>query len=209
MVAYLFAEIAKNFYLIHHTEEWINVVTCSQRGDCCFEINPDLLPEKEEMEKALPWEKGIKGPDLLNAWLEEYKAVPFDYNRGLDDKSLSGPVLPEFHKLKGTNFFRGLALIDMAEAMLKKAFGKNAVAVRVNAAGQGDYFQLHIDTQRTDPGKVKHFINRAFYTRFGIFPDPPFVEVRSGGGAVGAKLSRFDSLPHLIQLLLSGQTKSS
>ena len=29
----------------------------------------------------------------------------------------------------GTNFFRGLALIDLAEAMLKRAFGDSAVAV--------------------------------------------------------------------------------
>lgn len=55
---------------------------------------------------------------------------------------------PEFHCLEGSNFFRGLALIDLAEAMLKRAFGREAVAVRVNAAGQGDYFQVHVDKTR-------------------------------------------------------------
>ena len=36
IVAYLFGEVAKNFYLIHHPEEWIEYVTLSQRGDCCL-----------------------------------------------------------------------------------------------------------------------------------------------------------------------------
>ena len=40
MVAYLFGEVAKNFYLIHHPDEWIEYVTRSQRGDCCVEIDP-------------------------------------------------------------------------------------------------------------------------------------------------------------------------
>ena len=63
MVAYLFGEVAKNFYLIHNQDEWIEYVSRSQRGDCCL--------------------------------------------------------------LEGSGFFRGLALIDLAEAMLRRAFGNN------------------------------------------------------------------------------------
>jgi mevalonate kinase len=201
MVAYLFGEVTKNFYLIHHPEDWIEYVTRSQRGDCCFDIDPDRLPGKQNLEELLDWEKGVQGPDLLNLWLENIEAKPFNYNRGLDNTTLSQEVKPEFHKLEGSNFFRGLALIDLSEAMLKKAFGNNAVAVRINAAGQGDYFQVHIDKNKADSVLVKQFISRAIYNRFGLSPDPPFVEVFSGGGATGIRLSRFDSIPHLIQLL--------
>lgn len=97
--------------------------------------------------------------------------------------------------------FRGLALIDLAEAMLKRVFGGDAVAVRVNAAGQGDYFQVHLDTHKVNPDDVKRFIHKAFYRRFGLSPDPEFVEVHSGGGAVGVRLSRYDALPLLAQRL--------
>ena len=148
MVAYLFGEVAKNFQLIHHPDRWIEYVTLSQRGDCCASIDPLRLPLREAMEGRLAWERGAAGPDLMNLWLERAGATPFDYDRGLDDDSLAGEPPPEFHRLEGSNFFRGLALIDLAEAMLKRAFGGDAVAVRVNAAGQGDYFQVHVDKQR-------------------------------------------------------------
>ncbi|MCE5347847.1 MAG: NTP transferase domain-containing protein [Bacteroidales bacterium] len=204
MVAYLFGEVAKNFYLIHHPDKWIECVSLSQRGDCCYDINPDSLPSVGEMEKTAVWEKGVNGPQLLNLWLERIGATPFDYNRGLDNETLSKTPYPEFHRMEGSSFFRGLALIDLAEAMLKKSFGKDAVAVRVNAAGQGDYFQVHIDTQKVDADKVKSFINNAFYHRFGLSPDPKFVEVHPGGGAVGIRLSRYEAMYQLLQRL---QTK--
>lgn len=201
MVAYLFGEVAKNFYLIHHPDQWIECVTRSQRGDCSIDINPELLPDAEAMENDFDWEKGIAGPQLMNLWLERFGAVPFDYNRGLDNEALSKEPLTEFHLLEGSSFFRGLALIDLAEAMLKKAFGNKAVAVRVNAAGQGDYFQIHVDTQLADPDDVKRFIRKSFYRRFVILPEPEFVEVHSGGGAAGIRLSRYDVLSQLVQRL--------
>jgi len=201
MVAYLFGEVAKNYYLIHHTDKWIEYITLSQRGDCCIDINPDSLPSKSEMEGINDWEKGINGPELLNLWLEKCGITPFDYNRGLDNETLSNEPPPVFHRLAGSSFFRGLALIDLAEAMLKKAFGSDAVALRVNAAGQGDYFQVHIDTQKADPLDVKAFIRSAFYHRFGLTPDQEFVEVHSGGGAVGVRLSRYDALLQLVNRL--------
>jgi hypothetical protein len=135
----------------------------------------------------------------MDRWLERHGAEPFDYNRGLDDTALSHA--PEIHLLQGTNFFRGLALIDLAEAMLKRAFGGDAVAVRVNAAGQGDFFQVHVDAERADTREVEDFIRQAFYRRFGLSPDPEFVETHPGGGAVGVRLSRFDQLPELIACL--------
>ena len=201
MVAYLFGEVAKNFYLIHHPDQWIEYISISQCGDCSVEINPDSLPSKTEMEGNTDWEKGITGPQLLNLWLERFDATPFDYNRGLDNETLSNESPPELHHLEGSNFFRGLALIDLAGAMLKKAFGSDAVAIRVNAAGQGDYFQVHIDTQKADPSDVKQFIRSAFYHRFDLIPDQEFVEVHSGGGAVGLRLHRYDSLPQLVHRL--------
>ncbi len=199
MVAYLFGEVAKNFYLIHNQEKWIEYVTWSQRGDCSFDIDPLNLPPKNELETIAQWEKGIEGPELLEMWLKKSKAVPFDFNRGICDEDLKAASLPDFHHLVGSGFFRGLALIDMAEAMLKRAFGNDAVAVRVNAAGQGDYFQVHIDRGKADPEKVKDFIRKAFYSRFGIKPDPDFVEIHTGGGASGLRLSRFEYLPLLIE----------
>ncbi len=210
IVAYLFAEVAKNFRLIHDPEQWIQQVTWSQRGDRCTDIAHEKLPSRECMESELQWEKGLSGPELMNRWLERYGATPFDYNRGLDDESLSSEKPPEFHRLEGSNFFRGLALIDLAEAMLKRAFGSNAVAVRVNAAGQGDYFQLHIDLQKAAVEDVKQFVRMAFYRRFGLSPSTDFVELHPGGGALGVRLNRFDSLPQLIgqlHLLLSVNPK--
>ena len=198
IVAYLFGEVAKNFRLIHDPEHWIEQVTWSQRGDRCVNIAYEKLPSREEMESEHAWEKGIGGPERLNLWLQRYGVTPFDYNRGLDDDSLSSNHPPEFHRLEGSNFFRGLALVDLAEAMLKRAFGGDAVAVRVNAAGQGDYFQLHIDTQKAKADDVKQFIRMAFYRRFGLSPAADFVELHPGGGALGLRLNRYDCLPQLI-----------
>ena len=201
IVAYLFAEVAKNFYLIHHPEDWVEYVTLSQRGDRCFEIDSDRLPDGSEMATNLDWEQGVNGPDLMNLWLEKFAAKPFDFNKGLDDASLSGEQPVDFQRLEGSSFFRGLALIDLAEAMLKRAFGKDSIAVRVNAAGQGDYFQVHLDTNKVGPDDVKRFLRTAFYRRFGLEPDQEFVEIHPGGGASGIRLSRFDALPQLIRRL--------
>jgi hypothetical protein len=201
MVAYLFGEVAKNFYLLHHSGEWIEYVTLSQRGDRSVEIDPEGLPSRKALEGELVWERGATGPERMNLWLDRHGATPFDFNQGLDDDALSPESPPEFHRLKGSNFFRGLALIDLAEAMLKKAFGQEAVAVRVNAAGQGDYFQVHVDTHQTPLSEVEQFIRTAFYRRFGLSPDPEFVEIHPGGGAVGLHLDRYDSLSQLIQRL--------
>lgn len=201
MVAYLFAEVARNFQLIHHPEDWIHWVTCSQRGDQSVGIDPARLPPREAMTTTLDWERGHSGPALLNLWLDRFGATPFDYQRGLDDASLSATEPPELDRLAGGNFFRGLALIDLAEAMLKRAFGQDAVAVRVNAAGQGDYFQVHVDTRKAKAEEVKQFLRAAFYRRFGLSPDPEFVEVHPGGGAAGVRLNRYDSLSRLIQRL--------
>lgn len=206
IVAYLFVEVERNFQLIHHPDRWIEAVTRSQRGDCCFTIDPLRLPSRDEMMREQPADRGREGPERLSAWLRASGAVPFDYNRGIDDASLSDSARFALHKIEGGNFFRGLALIDLAEAMLKRAFGTNAVAVRVNAAGQGDYFQVHIDTRLADVEEVKDFIQKAFYERFGLAPKPAFVQPYPGGGAVGIRLERLDELPHLIAELKSGES---
>jgi NDP-sugar pyrophosphorylase family protein len=201
MVAYLFGEVAKNFYLIHHPEEWTGAVACSQLGDRSVEIDPDRLPAREAMESEMDWERGSAGAERMDRWLARFGAAPFDFNRGLDDDSLSPEHPPEFHRLPGSNFFRGLALIDLAEAMLHRAFGREAVAVRVNAAGQGDYFQVHVDTRAADPSAVKAFLRSAFYRRFGLAPDPEFVTTHPGGGAAGVRLSRYEAIGQLISRL--------
>jgi GTP:adenosylcobinamide-phosphate guanylyltransferase len=201
MLAYLFGETAKNFHLIHHPDDWIEWVTRSQWGDRCFQIDSDRLPTAEVMSGEIDWEKGHAGPALMERWLERFGATPFDYNRGLDDQSLAHEHLPELPWLGGSNFFRGLALIDLAEAMVKRAFGKNAIAVRVNAAGQGDFFQVHVDNTLAAVEAVKAFIRKAFYRRFGLAPEPEFVEPHPGGGAVAVRLERFDQLPALVRSL--------
>ncbi len=204
MVAYLFAEVAKNFFLIHHPDEWIDCVSRSQWGDRCFDIEPGNLPARGDMVRELEWEKPYSGPALLDQWLERCGATPFDYNRGLDDESLA--LHPDLHGCEGSNFFRGLALIDLAEAMLKRAFGVDAVAVRVNAAGQGDFFQVHVDAEKAAIAAVKDFIRKAFYRRFGLSPDAEFVEPHPGGGALGFRLSRFDQVPALVSRLRTSGT---
>ncbi len=203
IVAYLFAEVARNFHLIHHPEEWIESVTWSQRGDRSFDLDPARLPERAAMEQPLEWESGLAGPELLNRWLERCGATSFDYQRGLDDAALSTTEPPDIHRLAGASFFRGLALIDLVEAMLKRAFGADAVAVRVNAAGQGDFFQVHVDTRKVAAAEVKQFLRAAFYRRFGLAPETDFVEIHPGGGAVGVRLHRYDSLAALVEKLKS------
>jgi hypothetical protein len=203
MVGYLFGEVGKNFYLIHHPLQWIDCVTRSQWGDRSFQIDPDRLPTQDEMMSELAWESAVAGPARMQLWLDRVEATPFDFYRDLDDEALSRPDPVPLDKIGGTNFFRGLALIDLAEAMLKRAFGKNAVAVRVNAAGQGDFFQVHVDTEQVPVERVKQFIRQAFYQRFDLAPDQEFVEPYPGGGAVGACLHRFDRLPDLIRRLRS------
>ena len=201
MVAYLFGEVAKNFWLIHHPDEWIECVTRSQRGDCSIAIDPARLPERAAMEGALAWEKDVQGADRLNRWLERHGAVPHDFNRQLDDATLAAAVPPELHDWAGGSFFRGLALIDLAEAMLKRAFGETAVAVRVNAAGQGDYFQLHVDSRQASVEDVKAFVRTAIYRRFGLSPEPEFVETFPGGGAMACRLNRFTDLQRVVSQL--------
>ena len=85
--------------------------------------------------------------------------------------------------------------------MLVRAFGRGAVAVRVNAAGQGDFFQVHVDLRRTRVEEVKNFIRFAFYRRFGLRPEREFIDVHTGGGAIGLRLERFDQLPELVSVL--------
>ncbi len=153
------------------------------------------------MTEELDWEKGVAGPALLQRWLDRVGAVPFDFNRGLEDETLATANPPPFQLVPGTNFFRGLALIDLVEAMLKRAFGTGAVAVRVNAAGQGDFFQVHVDSSQARLEEVKDFIRKAFYRRFGLTPEQEFVEPHPGGGAVGLRLDRFDQLPELVRAL--------
>jgi bifunctional UDP-N-acetylglucosamine pyrophosphorylase/glucosamine-1-phosphate N-acetyltransferase len=197
MMAYLFAEVAKNFYLIHHPDCWIEWVSHSQRGDRCWGIDPSRLPERAIMLSEISWEKGKSGPGLMESWLERFQAQPFNFNAGLEDADLTADDPPEIHLLKGGNFFRGLALIDLAEAMLKRAFGNDTIAVRVNAAGQGDFFQVHIDGTRAQRDEIKEFVRRAFYRRFGLAPELDFVEPHPGGGAIGLRLDQFSQAPEL------------
>ena len=208
MVAYLFGEVAKNFHLIHHPEDWIDTVTRSQGGDRCLVIDPEHLPTAEAMRGTLPWEEDVEGAARLQVWLERVGAVPVDFNRGLDDTSLSLAPAQPLRLMEGGNFFRGLALIDLVEAMLKRAFGPSNVAVRVNAAGQGDFFQVHVDSHHVDSREVKDFLREAYYRRFGLSPASEFIELHPGGGAVGLRLSRFDALPRLIEVLRSDNGSS-
>ena len=166
-----------------------------------MDIDPNRLPDRRTLESIANWEQSVPGPQLLDQWLERCGATPFDYQRGLDDASLAAAVPPDFRRLEGGSFFRGLALIDFTEAMLKRAFGVDAVAVRVNAAGQGDFFQVHVDTQKAPAEDVKKFLSAAFYRRFGLKPETEFVEIHPGGGAVGVRLNRYDSLPQLVRKL--------
>jgi hypothetical protein len=204
MVAYLFGEVAKNFFLIHNQSRWIEFVRRSQQGDRSVALDPAALPDRAALETELDWERGLSGPERLAAWLERHGAVPYDFNQGLGDDVLSAATPPEFHLAAGGSFFRGLALIDLAEALLVRAFGAGAVAVRVNAAGQGDYFQAHVDRAAVDPEAVRQFLRVAFYRRFGIAAEPEFVAVHPGGGAVAVRLGRFDKLPALVRRLQLG-----
>jgi hypothetical protein len=200
ILAYLFVEVERNFQLIHHPDRWIETVTRSQRGDCSFAVDSERLPSREELLRDQPADRVAPGPGRLEAWMESVGAVPFDYNHGLSNADLDRPGFT-LASVEGGSFFRGLALIDLAEAMLKRAFGRHAVAVRVNAAGQGDYFQVHVDSRAADVEEVKEFIQKAFYERFGLSPRPAFIEPHPGGGAVGVRLDRLDDLPRLIERL--------
>ena len=75
------------------------------------------------------------------------------------------------------------------------------MALRVNAAGQGDYFQVHVDLRHTTPPKVKEFLDRAFYARFALRPAHRYVEPHPGGGAAGVRLDRAGLLPQLVTAL--------
>ena len=74
---------------------------------------------------------------------------------------------------------------------------------------KGDYFQVHLDTQRADPDEVKRFLRTAFYRRFGFAPDPEFVETHPGCPAVGVHLRRFELLPQLIRRLQDPELKNA
>ncbi|NUQ61383.1 MAG: hypothetical protein HUU20_02775 [Pirellulales bacterium] len=197
MVAYLYCEEAKNLYLLTHPEaSWIEYIARSQLGDRSFDIDFTALPDREEMLRPQEWEEDLSGPGLMEAWLARFGARPFDYNKGLDDASLAQAEAEnrQLHLIEGSNFYRGLALIDLVEAMLQRAFGDSAVAVRVNAAGQGDYFQVHFDLAKVTAADIKHFMDRAIYRRFGLDPEYRFVDVSAGGPAVGIGLAQFGEM---------------
>jgi hypothetical protein len=204
IVAYLFGEVVKNARLLHAPDTWIETVTRSQGGDRCFDIDPAALPDAATLMEEAPWERGLSGPERLSRWLTRAGARPVDVDRGLDDAALAHDPPPDLYLLEGGNFFRGLALIDLAEAMLKRAFGPDATAVRVNAAGQGDYFQVHVDTRQVAVAEVEDFLRRAFYRRFGLAPEPEFIQPSTGGGAAGVRLGRFDQVSALVDLLENG-----
>jgi hypothetical protein len=197
MIAYLFAEMVRGFCLLHHQDEWIRCVTRSQQGDRSLTIDPEALPERQQLVSPRGWETGYEGPQLLDQWLRRAEAVPFNSSEGLHDEDLRKPA--DFLTVRGGSFFRGLALIDLAEAMLKRAFGEDAVAVRVNAAGQGDYFQVHVDRELADVEEVKQFVRKAFYARFSLNPPAEFVELHPGGGAAGVRLERADYAMQVVQ----------
>ncbi len=101
-------------------------MTRSQGGDRCYHIDPAALPDADDMTAEAPWERGLSGPERLSRWLTRVGAKPVDVNRGLDDATLAQNPPPDLYHLEGSNFFRGLALIDLPEAMLKRAFGPGA-----------------------------------------------------------------------------------
>ena len=140
-------------------------------------------------------------PPTAQEVFARFVALGTSNSQGVQSAGLSAATPPDIRRLEGASFFRGLALIDFTEAMLKRAFGSDAVAVRVNAAGQGDFFQVHVDTQKASATDVKQFLSTAFYRRFGLAPETEFVEIHPGGGAVGVRLNRYDSLPQLVQKL--------
>jgi hypothetical protein len=159
------------------------------------------LPDRDEMMRPLDWETNLSGPSLMEEWLVRFGAKPFNFNKGLDDASLNRAEAEntQIHLLEGSTFFRGLALIDLIEAMLKRAFGDNAVAVRINAAGQGDYFQIHFDVSRAMASDIKHFMDQAIYRRFGLNPEYKFVDVYSGGPAIGIGLAQLSQIGEVAE----------
>ena len=62
-------------------------------------------------------------------------------------------------------------------------------------------FAVHVNRQQADPNDVKNFLRKAFYQRFGLHPQPEFVEVHPGGGASAVRLKNYDVLSRLIQRL--------
>ena len=102
MLAYLFGEVVKNFYLIHHPAQWIEYVTQSQRGDRSVDIDPARLPERAALETELAWERGSAGPERLNLWLAHCGATPFGaYQVIYFDRA----DLPGFVRHSGPNAF--------------------------------------------------------------------------------------------------------
>jgi len=197
MVAYLYGEEAKNLYLLTHPDaSWIEYISRSQLGDRSFDIDADALPDRGEMMCPLDWETNLSGPALMEEWLVRFGAKPFNFNKGLDDAALSRAEAEntQLHLMEGSTFFRGLALIDLIEAMLKRVFGENAIAVRINAAGQGDFFQVHFDLSTVIEDDIKRFMDRAIYERFGLSPEDRYVDVYCGGPAVGIGLAQFQEL---------------
>ncbi len=119
MVAYLYCEEAKNLYLLTHPDEpWIDCISRSQLGDRSIDIDFSALPDREEMIRPLDWETHLSGPKLMEEWLARFGAKPFNFNKGLDDASLlrAEAEAAQLHLIEGSNFFRGLALIDLVEA---------------------------------------------------------------------------------------------
>ena len=201
IVTYLFAEVAKNYALIHQPEQWIQWVTRSQRGDRTMDIDLDRLPARDLLAQLQPWERSVHGPARLRAWLEYLGAVPFDYNRDLDDETLGEPETFDLCGIRGSSFFRGLALIDLGEAMLKRAFGENSVAVRVSGAGQGGYFQVHVDRTMACTHEVQNFLQSAFYARFQLAAPDRFVAAHPGGSATGVRLDDVTEIGPLAHAL--------
>ena len=59
MVAYLFGEVAKNFHLIHHPEEWIEYREYVWIDDA---LPTGAAPQGSEQEKSWLWNEAPAGP---------------------------------------------------------------------------------------------------------------------------------------------------
>jgi hypothetical protein len=95
------------------------------------------------------------------------EAPPFDCRWGLDDTSSAFDPANGRHLVQETNFFRGLALIDLAEAMLRRAPGTSAVTVGASATGRGDFTEIDVDPQVENPLERDEIIRSASCRRLG------------------------------------------
>ena len=210
-------------YFRQHLNIDISVYTVYRFLD---ELNSKIKPDIEKIsfdytKKLLKGKIGVVFYDLTTLYFEasdedDYRITGYSKDGKHQQPQIMIGLLVSNHGYPiGYQIFEGntsetKTLIPVLETFQKKFDIDRPIIVadaallsekNINALQKDNYEYILGARIKNETEEVKEFLRIAFYKRFGLDKDMDFVEVHPGGGALGLRLSRYDSLPQLINSL--------